>query len=86
MTPDLILELWAPLIPSLDRRRDLSSRLGKLYKVRIIADYVGDNSVDEASIDKAMVGELPLNNCPVRERDNLFGFTFQQYSAIRSNP
>ena len=41
-TPDLIVDQLAPLLKARDKRKDLARRLERLYKTRIIADYLAD--------------------------------------------
>ena len=45
MTPLLVREQLSPVIPLLWRRQDLASRLERLYKIRIIADYIGSDLI-----------------------------------------
>ena len=53
-TPELIVEHWGPLMASIDKRKDLAKRLGGLYKLRISADYVGDDIVSAPIVARAM--------------------------------
>ena len=44
-TPDLIQEQLGPVLQSRDKRNDLTRRLQRLYKTRIVVDYMADRSV-----------------------------------------
>ena len=44
-TPDLINEQLGLLLQIRDKRNDLTRRLERLYKMRIVADYMADKSV-----------------------------------------
>lgn len=49
-TPDLINEQLEPFLRSRDKRTDLARRLERLYKTRIIADYMADRPVRADSL------------------------------------
>ncbi len=44
-TPDLIVDQLAPLLKARDKRNNLARRLERLYKTRIIADYMADTPI-----------------------------------------
>jgi len=44
-TPILIKEHLRVVIPNTGRRQDLAGRLGKLYKLRVVADYISTENV-----------------------------------------
>lgn len=52
-TPRMLKEHFQPLISSRDKRNDLADRLGKLYKLRIIADYIGSQNLKDRDIQTA---------------------------------
>ena len=52
-TPQLLKEHLEPLIASRDKRKDLAARLGRLYKLRIIADYISGETVSREQIRQA---------------------------------
>lgn len=54
ITPDLIVDQCMPMIKSRESRKDMASRLKTLYKMRIVADYIGNDTIDEVSVKKAM--------------------------------
>ena len=49
-TPSLINEQLEPFLKSRDKRKDLAKRLERLYKTRIIADYMADKSIRADSL------------------------------------
>ena len=53
MTPINLREQLEPLIASRDKRRDLASRLERLYKTRISADYMGSETIDIIKLNSA---------------------------------
>lgn len=52
-TPDIFRDHLHPIVPSRDKRNDLSRRLRELYKVRVQADYIS-----KASFDAEKVGAI----------------------------
>lgn len=49
-TPDLIREQLGPLLRLRDKRNDLAWRLERLYKTRIVADYIADRTLSADSL------------------------------------
>lgn len=52
-TPDILLDHLIPLVSSRDRRKDLANRLRELYKVRVVADYIGSVAFSEERVSSA---------------------------------
>ena len=53
LTPDLVRDHFVPVCRSRDRRNDLAHRLGTLYKMRLIADYVSSAALTESNLADA---------------------------------
>jgi len=53
MTPIILREQLETLIASRDQRRNLASRLERLYKTRISADYMGSEMIDALKLNFA---------------------------------
>jgi uncharacterized protein (UPF0332 family) len=51
--PELIMQQLAPVVRNRDRRSDLARRLGTLYRMRVIADYVARVPVTRENVDVA---------------------------------
>ena len=52
-TPDILRDHITPLVTSRDRRKDLANRLRELYKIRVVADYIGSVPFSEDRVSVA---------------------------------
>src|SRR5438094_876784 len=52
-TPELLQEHLKPVIIDRGRRNDLAARLGRLYKLRIEADYLPSKRLPRDNVDSA---------------------------------
>lgn len=52
-TPDMIRDHWETLVRSRDERTLIAFRLGELYKLRILADYVGGSRIERTKLREA---------------------------------
>ena len=52
-TPDMLEQHFVPYVRSRDARKELGRQLRELYKLRIIADYIGATKLEQKSVAEA---------------------------------
>lgn len=66
ITPELLVENWAPLVRSRDARQSLAARLRSLYALRVRADYIGGNALEASAASLALRDSGLLINVAAR--------------------